>query len=162
MNIIETILSEKNKVLYDKGIDVQHLSDELIKETHTLNDEVQKNIALANIYYLKTIYSIDFDDAIKACEFFEKIPFEYYTEEFVKNYVTCLKLSYQFKKTIKILLELLSIPQSFELQYFCLRELVDDAMVADGVMTKEEYYEFKGKLKELLNSECKAVEKIIP
>lgn len=162
MNIIETILSEKNKVLYEKGIDIQHLSEELIEETHRLKDEFQKKIALANIYYLRTIYSIDFNDAIKACEAFEKIPFDYFTEEFIKNYVTCLKLSYQFKKTIKILLELLNIPQSFELKYFCLRELVDDSMVADGAMTKEEYYEYKDKLKELLITECNAVEKIIP
>lgn len=162
MNIIETILSEKNKVLYEKRIDSQCLSDELIKETYTSNDEVQKNIALANIYYLKTIYSLDFDDATKACECFEKIPFGYLTEEFIKNYVACLKLSYQFKKAIEILLGLLNVPQSFGIQYFCLRELVDDAMVADGILSKEEYFEYKNKLKELINNEQKTLEKMIP
>ena len=54
------------------------------------------------------------------------------------------------------------VPQSFEFQYYCLRQLVDDAMVADGIMTKEEYFEYKGKLKELLTNECNFIEKIIP
>ena len=162
MKFLENILNEKNKILYGKVNDIQNKSDEWIRKAFELNDDFQQNIALANIYYLKTLCNLDFDDAIKACEAFEKIPFDYFTEEFIKNYVTCLKLSYQFKKAIEILLGLLNTPQSFEIQYFCLRELVDDAMVADGIITKEEYFDYKNKLKELLANECNLIEKIVP
>lgn len=162
MKFIENILNEKNKILYGKANDIQRKSEEWIKNVIELPNGFQKNMVLADIYYLKTICSLDFDCAIRACEYFEKIPFECFTEEFIKNYITCLKLSYQFQKVKIVLLELTKIQQSFEFQYFCLRELVDDAMVADGAMTKEEYFEYKGKLKELLNSECKAIEKINP
>ncbi len=162
MKFIENILNEKNKILYGKDNDIQHKSKEWIRNAFELHNDFQQNVVLANIYYLKTLCSLDFDCAIKACEYFEKIPFECFTEEFIKNYIACLKLSYQFQKVKDVLLELTKIQQSFEFRYYCLRELVDDAMVADGAMTKEEYFEYKGKLKELLNSECKAIEKIIP
>ncbi len=162
MNFIENILNEKNKILYGKNNEIQNKSEEWIKSAYELHDVFQQNIALANIYYLKTICSLDFDYATKACEYFEKIPFECFTEEFIKNYILCLKLSYQFQKVRDILYGLINIQQSFDFQYYCLRELVDDSMVADGIMTKEEYLDCKRKLKELLNSECKAIEEINP
>ena len=162
MNIIETILYEKNKVLYEKETEIPIISDDLIDKAYKLENEFQQNLALANIYYLKTLYNLEVEDAILACEFFEKIPYECFTEELIKNYITCLKLSYQFKKVLNVLLELISVPQTFEFQYYCLRQLVDDSMVADGVMTKEEYYEFKSKLKELLTNECNSIKRIIP
>lgn len=162
MKFIESILKEKNKILYGKDNDIQRKSEEWIKNAIELPDGLQKKIVLANIYYLKTICSLDFDYATKACEYFEKIPFECFTEEFIKNYILCLKLSYQFQKVKDILYGLINIQQSFDFQYYCLRELVDDSMVADGIMTKEEYLECKRKLKELLNDERTSIEKIIP
>lgn len=162
VNIIETILKEKNKVLYEKEADILIKSDELICQAYRIDDEFQRNLALANIYYLKTLYDLELDNATMACGFFEKIPFEYFTEELIRDYITCLKLSYQFKKVLNILLELINVPQSFEFQYYCLRQLVDDAMVADGILTKEEYLAHKENLLKLLSKEQRTIEITIP
>lgn len=162
VNIIETILKEKNKVLYEKEADILIKSDELICQAYRIDDEFQRNLALANIYYLKTLYDLELDNATMACGFFEKIPFEYFTEELIRDYITCLKLSYQFKKALNILLELINVPQSFEFQYYCLRQLVDDAMVADGILTKEEYFAHKENLLKLLSKEQRTIEITIP
>lgn len=162
MELIEIILNEKNKILYEKKTEIQNRSEEWIKKANELHDEMQQNILLANIYYLRTIHSLDIDDATKACKYFEKVSFECYTQEIIKNYILCLKLSYQFKKVVDILSGLMKVPQNFELKYYCLRELVDSAMVVDGALTKEEYVRCKNNLKELLHNELDIINNVIP
>lgn len=162
MNIGEMILNEKNNLLYNKSVNIHHNSDVMIKKAVELADELQRNIALANVYYLKTVCGLDYDDAKKASEYFRNIPVECFTEEFIEHYIVCLKLCYQYQEVVNILQKLLSASQSFKCQYFCLRELVDSAMVADGALSKEDYYHYKNRLKELLDNEYKNVEQIIP
>lgn len=162
MGIIEIILKEKNKVLYEQKTEIQNKSDDWIRMADEVHDEIQQNILLANIYYLRTVYSLDVDDATKACEYFEKISFECLSQELIKNYILCLKLSYQFKKAVDILLGLMTIPQSFDFKYYCLRELVDSSMVADGALAREEYFGYKNLLKELLNNELDIIDRTIP
>ena len=157
MTLYEKIYSKKNtkEIILEK-------SDEWIKELETKEECVEKFMALAHIYYMREIYVFDCTNAEKACEYFSKIPDEYYNIDCLSERIDALKLCYRFKDFLILSKHILESGNRFEVRYLILRELVDDSMVADGVMTKEEYYEFKGKLKELLNIECKAVEKIIP
>lgn len=162
MNVIEEILIEKNNLLFEKRTDIWDKSEGWIKTIENNTESIEKNLLLAQIYYLRLMSRLEYEDAEKACDFFKKIPFDYYSEELIVNYISCLKLCYKFEEVICLLKKLLEKPLCFRLKCWCMTELIDDSMVADGVMTKDEYYEFKEKLKELLTNECITIDRIIP
>ena len=149
MTLYEKIYSKKNTREIILGE-----SDDWIKELELKEACVEKFMALAHIYYMREIYVFDCTNAEKACEYFSKIPDEYYDIVCLNKRIDALKLCYRFKDFLILSKQILERENCFEIRYLILRELVDDSMVADGVMTKEEYYEYKGKLKELLITEC--------
>lgn len=157
MTLYEKIYSKKNtkEIILEK-------SNEWIKELENKEECVEKFMALAHVYYMREIYVFDCTNAEKACEYFSKIPYEYYNIDCLSERIDALKLCYRFEDFLILSKNILESENRFEVRYLILRELVDDSMVADGVMTKEEYYEFKGKLKELLTNEYNSIEKIIP
>lgn len=157
MTLYEKIYSKKNtkEIILEK-------SDEWIKELETKEECVEKHMALAHIYYMRELYVFDCTNAEKACECFNKIPDEYYNVDCLSERIDALKLCYRFKEFLDLSKQLLERENPFEVEYLILRELVDDSIVADGIMTKEEYYEFKEKLKELLTNECISIDRIIP
>ena len=148
MTLYEKIYSKKNtkEIILEK-------SNEWIKELETKEECVEKFMALAHVYYMREIYIFDCTNAEKACEYFNKIPDEYYNIDCLSERIDALKLCYRFEDFLILSKHILESENCFEVRYLILRELVDDSMVADGVITKEEYYEFKGKLKELLTNE---------
>lgn len=157
MTLLEKIYSRNNTREMILGE-----SDSWIKELETKEESVEKFIFLAHIYYMREIYEFDCTNAEKACEYFSKIPDEYYGFDCLRERIGALKLCYRFEEFLDLSKKILKDEERFVIKYLVLRELVDDSMVADGAMTKEEYYEYKDKLKELLITECNAVEKIIP
>lgn len=157
MTLYEKIYSKKNT----REI-IMRESDEWIQQLANKEECVEKFMALAHIYYMREICVFDCTNAEKSCIYFNKIPDEYYGVDYLKERIDALKLCYRFKDFLILSKQILERKSCFEISYLVLRELVDDSMVADGAMTKEEYFEYKEKLKELLNTEYNSIEKIIP
>ena len=155
--------------LYEKIYPKEHTrkiimeeSDSWIKTLKKFDDSVEKNRALAHVYYIRELYIFDCCNAEKACEYYEKIPVNYYSIDLLAEYINALKLCYHFKELIKLSRIILSSETEFEMRYLFLRELVDAGMVADGAMTKEEYFDYKKQLTELLEKEKNRINSIIP
>lgn len=153
MNLLEDIQIEKHKLLLKEKNNIWLKSSEWLKVAEVQFDGVLKNLLLSQIFLLRLSCKLEYNDAIKACEFFEKIPFEYYTEELIKDYIFSLKLCYKFDKAIELLKRVLDKPQCFDLEYYCLNELSDYSMVADGALTISEYEIYKKMAIELLEKE---------
>ena len=159
MDIVFELLKEKNNILFEKRNDILRKSDAWIAKAETVSNEIQKNLLLAESYYLRTSCNLDFDDALKACEFYGKIPFDYLTEEIILDYIFVLKTTYQFEKAVTILKSVITTRHHFGFSYYCLRELVDDSMLCDGAITKSEYLEYKKQLLDLLHSESERIKR---
>lgn len=111
---------------------------------------------------MREIYIFDCENAEKACESFSKIPIDYYSYDLLKEYIDSLKLCYRFEDFRVLSKQILEHEQCFEIRYLFLRELSDSALVADGAITAEEYFEYKSCLLELLKGEIQKVKSIIP
>jgi len=155
-------LQEKNNLLFKKRNDIWNKSLKWINVLENEKESIQNKILLSQIYYLRLMSNLEYEDAEMACEFFCKIPFEYFTDELLMNYISCLKLCYKFNVAVEILKSVIRKPVWFRTKYWCLLELVDSGMVADGVITNEEYIEYKNLLIGLLEAEKESVEQIIP
>ena len=157
MNILEDFLKEKSKMLFGKENDILEKSYDWIESINGNFTGISRDVLLAQVYYLRTACKLKIEDSIKACEHFEKIPEDCFTEELIKNYIFVLKLSYQFEKAVFILKNVMNTQPWFGFEYFCLYEIADEAMVADGAITYVEYLEYKKQLKALLK---KAAERL--
>ena len=83
----------------------------------------------------------------------------------ITDYVVALKMWYEFEKAIKVLKKawmLLEKGYWFIMEYWCLYQLVDYSMVADGAMEMEEYMYYKNRLKEFLKSKMDGLERMNP
>lgn len=157
MSLYEKIYSKQNtkEIILEK-------SNEWIKELESKEDCIEKYIAIAHIYFMKELYVFDCTNAEKSCEYFEKIPDEYYGIDLLQERINALKLCYHFDEFLSLSKRLLNCECDFGIRHLVLKELVDYSMVADKKITKEEYFEYKSRLKKLLNNELNYVDKIIP
>ena len=156
MNILEDFLKEKSKMLFGKENDILEKSYDWIESINGNFTGISREVLLAQVYYLRTACKLKIEDSIKACEHFEKIPEDCFTEELIKNYIFVLKLSYQFEKVVFVLKNVMNTQQWFGFEYFCLYEMADEAMVADGAITSGEYTEYKKQLKDLLTNKAES------
>lgn len=157
MSLYEKIYSKKNtkEIVLEK-------SDEWIKELKNKEECVEQYMALAHIYFMKELYVFDCTNAEKSCEYFDKIPDEYYDMDLLQERINALKLCYRFESFVTLSKDILNRESVFGIRYLILKELVDYSIVADGIITQEEYFKYKMELKDLLNNEYNSVEKIIP
>lgn len=157
MSVYEEIFSKENT-----KDTIMNESDNWVNILSQYNDCVEKNIALAHIYYLREIYIFDCVDAEKACYYYEKIPIKYYSIDILSEYIDALKLCYRFDKIVELSRQIVNEDSPFIMKYVFLRELADSAIVTDGVITKEEYFEYKNNLKNLLTDELETIKRIVP
>lgn len=157
MTLYEKIFSNNNT----KEIILEE-SDEWIKAIEAKEDCAEKFMALAHIYFMRELYVFDCTNAEQSCEYFSKIPDEYYGFSLLQERINALKLCYRFEEFLILSKQILKHEDCFAIRYLVLRELVDSSIVADDAMTKDEYFKYKNELKELLNHEYKLVEEITP
>ena len=124
-------------------------SDKWIEEIKNNGESIENYKALAHVYYLREIYIFNCVDAEKACAYFAMIPIRYYGYDLLEEYIVALKFCYHFKDFIELSKQILKCEERIAVRYLVLRELVDSSIVADGVMTKEEYRKYKKQLVEL-------------
>ena len=167
MDMLLKIMKERNKRFYhiktDDGILKKH--SQWIDEINENYTGVERDFLLSQVYLENAYYTFDFETTQMACKHFEKIPEEYMSRNMIMSYVDALKMCYEFEKAIKVLKKVLMLWENsnwFSMKYWCLRELVDYSMVADGAMEKEEYMLYKNRLKELLKSEMDMLERTDP
>ena len=151
--MINEILNEQHKLLAGKKTDIVNKSEKWIKKIEKECTGIEKNLLLATVYYMKSICTLDFADAEISCSYYDNIPFDFLNEANIKAYVHVLKLCYKFDIAVSLLTKVLNYSPWFELKYFCLSQLSDDAMVADGVITKEEFLKYIKECLELLTKE---------
>ena len=139
-------------------------SQRWIEKIETLEDGMEKELYLGHVYFLKSIYlHFDFEMCEIACEHFGNVlPVMYsFRSDYLAEYILMLKLCYRFETVVELLNTVLENERKlgrFQLTYFCYRELADYSMVADGIITKDEFNAYKKQCLELLEREKQYVQ----
>ena len=167
MDMLLKIIKERNKGFYHIKNDdiILKKCSQWIDEINKKYTGVERDFLLSQVYLEHAYYNFDFEATQMACEHFEKIPEEYMSSSMIIDYVDALKMCYEFEKAIKVLKKVWMLLEKgywFIMEYWCLNELADYSMVADGAMEMEEYMYYKNKLKEFLKSKMDGLERMNP